>query len=562
MLATLAVRNYAVVAETALELGPGMTALSGETGAGKSIVVGALGLVLGDRADAGIVRDGADRAEISAHFDVDDEILAWLEQQSLGADGECLVRRVVSREGRSRAWINGHAVTLKTLAQLGAKLVDIHGQHAHQSLTRRATQRAILDGFAGNQNALEALAAAHERWQAAARELERLEQAAAERDTRLDLARFQLQELDALAPEPGEAARLVDEQRRLAHAGRLVEDAAAALATLTGDDDVSAQALVARAAALVRGLAEIDPALANTGALLADAEIQLSEAAAELADYGDDMELDPARRDWVEERLATMQALARKHRVDAGDLAARRDALAQEVEGLEHNDERRAALRATVENARAEYDQQARSLHRRRTTAARKLDRAISAEIEALGMSGGRFVTRVSADPNQPRAHGIDTVVFEVSANAGQEPRPLARVASGGELARISLAIEMLAARHAPTPTMVFDEVDAGVGGRVAEIVGQKLRALGERTQVLCVTHLPQVASQAHAHVLVAKHSDGRTTNTELRALDDAARTEEIARMLGGVEITRATRRHAEEMLARAGGTGTRTAAS
>lgn len=552
MLTSLAVKNFAVVAATDLDLERGMTVLSGETGAGKSIVVGALGLVLGARADAGIIRDGTESAEISAHFEAPDAVLGWLETQGLDAGGECLVRRVISREGRSRAWVNGSAVTLKTLSELGAMLVDIHGQHAHQSLTSRTVQREIVDSFADNVRVLNQIETAYEEWLGAARELEQLEEALAERDSRLDLARFQLQELDALAPEPGESAGLVLEHKRMAHAGRLAEDAAQALALLEDDDEQAAQARVARAAHLVAPMAQIDAQLANTARMLAEAEIQLSEAAAELGEYLSTIDLEPARRDFVEQRLATMQALARKHRVDPDDLASKRDELARELALLEDAGERREALQLRVTQTKSAYDKLAAALHRRRQKAAKKLDAAITAELHELGMDGGVFATQIRSDPAQARRHGTDTIEFRVSANAGQAPRALARVASGGELSRISLAIEVLAARHQPVPTMIFDEIDTGVGGGIAEIIGQKLRLLGATTQVLCVTHLPQVASQAHHHVLVAKTSDAQRTETSLERLGELERAEEIARMLGGVEITAATRRHAREMLARA----------
>lgn len=553
MLTTLEVKNYAVVAATTLELEGGMTVLSGETGAGKSIIVGALGLALGDRADAGVVRDGTRQTEISASFNADAGVDEWLQQHGLDADGECLVRRVISREGRSRAWINGHAVTLQTLRELGGMLVDIHGQHAHQSLTQRSTQRSIVDSFAGNADVLTNLAQAYKDWRSATDGLDALELAESERDSRRDLLRFQLQELEALAPQAGEHEELIAQQKRLAHAGGLAEGVAAALGLLSDDDNPSVQPALAQATQRIAALVDIDQRLGNAAGLLDGALIQVGEAISELGDYADGLELDPQRRDQVEERLATMQALGRKHRVSADELADKLDALRRELQQLEHADEHRDQLLQRQAQARQRYDELAKSVSGRRRRAGKKLDRAISTLLQDLGMTGGQFVTRLETDPAQLQPYGTDTIDFLVSANTGQEPRSLARVASGGELSRISLAIEVLAARHRSVPTLVFDEVDTGVGGSIAEIIGQKLRLLGETAQVICVTHLPQVASQAHHHVRVTKHSDDEQTETRLALLGDKARAEEIARMLGGVEITSATRKHAREMLARGG---------
>lgn len=549
MLTEIEVKNFAVIAATRLELGPGMTVLTGSTGAGKSIIVGALGLVLGNRADSTIVRDGADKCEISAHFEIDEALAEWLEEQDLGSEGECLVRRVISREGRSRAWINGHAVTLQTLRELGAGLVDIHGQHANQSLGSRATQRGLLDSFAQHHELLAGAEQTFHAWRGAAAQLLKLSDAQRDRSARLDLLQFQLEELRGLAPETGEAAQLHQEQQLLAHAGRVVEDVAKTVELLGGDDDHSAQATLSQASRLVTGLAELDTRLANVAALLGEADIQVSEALAELSDYGSALDLDPQRRDLVEQRLQLYQALSRKHLVDTDELPGRLLELEAEFEQLNHADAHLERLQAEVDQARKNYDDAANILHDSRKAAAVKLGRAVSAEMQELGMPGGQFVALVERQPDKPAAHGADLVEFLVSANPGQQPRPLGKVASGGELSRIGLAVELLAASHQSVQTMIFDEVDAGIGGAIAEIVGQKLRQLGAALQVLCVTHLPQVASQAHHHVLVSKLSDGEATRTQLVPLGEERRVDEIARMLGGTQITDATRRHAREML-------------
>ncbi|MDH3588959.1 MAG: DNA repair protein RecN [Gammaproteobacteria bacterium] len=553
MLREIQVKNYAVIETLELELGAGLTVLTGETGAGKSILVGALGLVLGDRADAGIVRDGADNAEISAAFETGPSVHAWLDNQDLDADGECLVRRVISRQGRSKAWINGHAVTLQTMRELAAQLVDIHGQHLHQTLTKKPVQRRIVDDSANNRRLLANVEKAYQRWQQAASELAELEQAQGERDSRIDMLRFQIQELDALALSAGEPAQLVAEQQRLAHAGKLAEGAGDALDRLAHEDQVSAQQLLGEATRLLSPLKDIDTQLSEIVALLAEAEIQVGEAASQLANYCETLDLDPARRDLVEERLASVQALSRKHRVDGADLPDHLERLHAELARLDDAETHLGLLRQSLDEAAVAYDELAAKLTRARVRGARKLDQAITDAIQNLGMPGGRFTTVIDTDTDRRTAAGSDDVEFHVSANPGQEPRPLARVASGGELSRISLAIEVMAADSEATPTMVFDEIDAGVGGGTAEIVGQQLRHVGETAQVLCVTHLPQVASQAHQHVRVTKHTDGKTTHTGLTMLNNEQRTEELARMLGGVEITAATRNHAREMIQRAG---------
>ncbi|MBT8144731.1 MAG: AAA family ATPase, partial [Gammaproteobacteria bacterium] len=367
MLTEITVRNYAVIAATTLELGPGMTVLTGSTGAGKSIIVGALGLVLGQRADSGIVRDGAERAEISAHFDVDDSVLTWLKDNELDADDECLVRRVVSREGRSRAWINGHAVTLQSLRELGAQLVDIHGQHANQTLTRRADQRAILDSFAANHALRDKVAAHYDAWQAATAELEKLQAAQADRSSRLDLLRFQLQELETLAPIAGEVENLEAEQKKLAHAGRLAEDTTLAVDLLDGDS--GAQSALARGAQLITALAAIDPQLQNIATMLESAEIQVSEALAELQDYASSIDIDPARRDTVEQRLQSMQALARKHMVDRNELPAKLDSLRTELDQLDNAEVHVQKLIDAVSDAESGYTAAAKKLHDNRVRA-------------------------------------------------------------------------------------------------------------------------------------------------------------------------------------------------
>lgn len=559
MLSGVSVRNFAIIDEVSLELGPGLTVLTGETGAGKSILVDALGLVLGDRADAAAVRHGAERAEISASFDLAGlpDTARWLAEQALDADGECVLRRVISAEGRSRAWINGAPATLQTLRELGERLVEIHGQHEHQALARPAAQRELLDARLADAWLPGAVTGAWQAWRTAVEERVRLEGAGRDRAHRLDLLRYQQRELEAFAPAAGEAATLEAEFSRLANAGRLAEGAGGALELVYEGEAGAAHDAVARAAELLAGLAGYDARLEAPHRLLAEAEIQLSEAATELRRYLGSLEMDPARLDAVQGRLEGIKTLAQKHQVGPDALPARLAALGAEIEELEQSEILLGRSAEKVAAAESAYREVAAKLGTARARAADALSDEVTALMHQLGMPGGRFIAAVEHHAAAPcMAHGLDVVEFLVSANPGQPPAPIARVASGGELSRISLAIQVAARSKQPTPVMVFDEVDSGVGGGVAEIVGRRLAEIGTRAQVLCVTHLPQVASQARNHLRVIKLTDGETTRTTLKALTEAEKVEELARMLGGIEITGTTRAHATEMRKRATGEG------
>ncbi|MBK1672346.1 DNA repair protein RecN [Ectothiorhodospira shaposhnikovii] len=553
MLTHIQIRDFAIVDELSLDLSTGMTALTGETGAGKSILVDALGLVLGDRADSTTVRHGAERAEISAQFDInrETEARAWLEAQDLAAE-ECLIRRVIGRDGKSRAWINGSAVTLQSLKTLGEMLVDIHGQHAHQSLLRREVQRRILDDYADHPELLAAMARDHGIWQKAARRLAELSEDGEARAARRDLLRFQTDELKALDLAEGELERIEEEHGRLAHAGRLLEMAETAYQSLY-EADGSAESVVGRFSTDIEHLQTLDSRLAEPRELLAAAQIQIREAADWLRRYADGLEMDPARLNFLESRLAAIQDLARKHRVDPTALPHLLETLEAELGGLEEGGENLEALTRAVEQALQTCLRQAAELSDARRRAAERLSEAITRAMQGLGMEGGRFACNVEDDGRgQPSTHGMDRVEFLVSANPGQPLQPLAKVASGGELSRISLAIQMIAAHALPIATLIFDEVDTGIGGGVAEVVGRQLRSLGEHRQVLCVTHLPQVAAQAHQHLQVKKHKGKDHTSTRIRSLADEHRVRELARMLGGIEITEQSLAHAREMITRA----------
>jgi DNA repair protein RecN (Recombination protein N) len=555
MLAQLAVRDFAIVERLDLELGSGMTVLTGETGAGKSILIDALGLTLGERASAKVVRGGADRAEVVAVFELapESDAARLLVAQDLASDDECILRRTIGTDGRSRAYVNGRPVPLQVLRELGDMLVDIHGQHAHQSLLKPAAQRRILDEYAHHDEALAQLAALYKSWQDTRKAIESLAGGPKDREQRLDYLRYQLRELEALDMRPGELEALDEEHRRLAHANELLASCAHAVEDVDGDGDMALTARLATVSNALDEMAAIDRSVETIRELLEGAAIQLKEAAAELRHYQDAIDVDPERLQTLDARLAAIHDSARKHRVDAAELPDLREALHDEIVELDGAGERLAGLRAELDATQQAHADAARSLHESRRRAGRKLAAAITSNMRSLGMPQGRMQIDVKADFDAPPSRqGADTVTFQVAVNPGQAPQSLANVASGGELSRISLAIQVIATEGSGVPTLIFDEVDAGIGGRVAEIVGRELRRLAGNRQVLCVTHLPQVASLAHQHMQVQKHSERRKTHTDLRNLSGEGRVEEIARMLGGVDITDQAIAHARQMLERA----------
>ncbi|MDA1064181.1 MAG: DNA repair protein RecN [Proteobacteria bacterium] len=553
MLLRLQVRDFAIIDQLEIEFASGMTVLTGETGAGKSILVDALGLVLGERGSGQIVRNGVKRAEFSAEFDLSalPVVRQLLEEQALDQGNECLLRRVIGADGRSRAYINGNAATVQQLKVLGESLLDIHGQHFHQSLVRRSVQRDLLDHFGGLLVQCEATDAAYEQWRVLAEQLQRLLAADANRESRLDLLEFQLGEFKVLALAGDEYEELLAERQKVLHSGRLAEGINHALALLSDDAVDNAGSLLADAIKSVAPLVRYDGELLSIQQLLDSATIQLSEATAALQQYGASLDMDPTRRDWIEERLDAIQAIARKHRIDAEEIPTLHERLKLEFEEITRAEERGRQLDDAVRAAQSNFQVLAEALSAVRAKAAKRFSAAVTAAMSGLGMPGGKFdiqLTRLQIADARP--WGLDEVDFLISANPGQPLQALARVASGGELSRMSLAIQVIASDGSSIPTMVFDEVDSGVGGSVAEMVGRRLQELGERRQVLCVTHLPQVASLADAHFRISKVTDGKATRTGLRALGNDERIQEIARMLGGVEITPKTIDHAAEMLA------------
>lgn len=557
MLTGISVRDFAIIDELEVHLDTGMTVLTGETGAGKSILVDALGLLLGGRADAGNVRHGTERAEISAEFDLRrlPAARAWLKSQDLAEDGECLLRRSLGHDGRSRNYINGRSATLSQLRELGEQLVDIHGQHEHQTLLHAATQLGLLDDYADNAQLLTPLAQTHAQAGAVSERLDALRAAAADRDARLELLRHQVSELEALGLQAGELEAIEIEHRRLANGSRLIEGARAALETVYENEDLSAHQLTHQALNSLTALVELDERLKPICDALNSAEAQLEDAGSSLRRYLANSDLDPERLAAVENRMGAIHDLARKHRIEAQRLPDLLVRLQSELKALENNAVALQELENEARRLRDQYHKAAEQLHQRRENAAAALAGKVTRIMRELGMPAGRFSIELNYDPARFGVRGGDSADFQISTNPGEPPQALTQVASGGELSRIALAIEVAAARASTIPTLIFDEVDAGIGGGVAEIVGHYLRELGATRQVLCVTHLPQVASQAQQHFRVSKHTGAHRAVTQIENLDQSNRVEELARMLGGVKITETTRQHAREMLAR----GTRT---
>jgi len=551
MLRHLSIKDFAVVRATELEFGPGMTVVSGETGAGKSLMVDALGFLSGLRADSGVVRHGAPRAELSAEFALDalEGARHWLADNELDDDEHCQLRRVIRADGGSRAWINGRPVTLSQLSELAALLVEIHGQHEQQALLTRPSQLALLDAYAGNADERRAVRTAAATWQALVDEAEALSRQGDVSD-RIGFLEHQLRELEREDLEPESIAALGASHRHQAHASALLAACEAAGARINGDEGGSALDLLQQVRAELGRVAEHDPRLADVDALIDSATIQLQEALGLLDRVHDDLDADPEQFEENERRLGRLHDLARKHRVAMDELGAQRERMQAEVEQLRGADVRLQKLAGDIEKAVAAWRAQAGALSASRQRAAAELSSTTTGLIAELGMGGGQFLIQLEPqDAGKPDPQGAERVEFLVAANAGQPPRPLRKVASGGELSRISLAIEVAALDLDAVPTMVFDEVDSGIGGAVADIVGQKLRALGEKRQVLCVTHLPQVASKGHAHYRVSKAPVEGMTQSAVERLDARAREEELARMLGGVEVSKEARAAARKLL-------------
>ncbi|MGO4477758.1 DNA repair protein RecN [Massilia sp. 2TAF26] len=553
MLRTLTIRDFVIVDTIELEFSNGFTVFTGETGAGKSILIDALQLALGGRGDASMVREGAAKADISADFALTPAATAWLEQNEFGVEeGGALLRRVIDNAGRSKAYINGIAATAGQLRELGEMLVDIHGQHAHQSLLKQDAQRALLDNQIAVRNPeataqVQAVASCYKAWRALSRQREEFETNAKNVLLERERLEWQVGELDKLAVKPGEWTEITNEHSRLSHAASLLEGAQEALNAISEAE----QPILSQLSSLnqkLGKLADVDAGLQNVLDCMEPARIQLQEAVYALNDYIDKVELDPERLSQVDARMDAIHSTARKFRVTPEELPDEHATLKAKLRQLADASDV-DGLRRQEQQAKAAYLEVAGRLSATRQDAAQRLSEQVSEAMQELSMSGGRFV--VSLNPCEPAVYGMEQVEFLVAGHAGVAPRPLAKVASGGELARISLAISVITSNATTVPTLIFDEVDTGIGGGVAEVVGRLLKRLGHSRQVLCVTHLPQVASQANQHFQVAKGTTGEgKTVSRIDVLDKKERVEEVARMLGGIEITETTRKHARELLA------------
>ncbi len=550
MLRTLSIRDFVIVDSLELEFHSGFTVLTGETGAGKSILIDALALTLGERGDAAAVRAGCERADISAEFDIQPlpELAQWLRAAELEGDpGSILLRRVIDKSGRSRAFVNGRPATQSQLREAGEWLVDIHGQHAHQSLVKSDAQRVLLDTHAGLAPLAAQVAEAYRHWQKLARVRTEYETHAAQRNTEREQLQWQVQELEQLALQPDEWDTVQAEHTRLAHAASLIEGVQTALDTLS-EADAACLPLLSGAGARLEALVGYDARLREALELIRSSEAQAQEAVYALRHYAERVELDPQRLAAVESRMEAIHGSARKFRLAPQELPVHLRQLQARLAELEIASNLEALVKQE-QQARTNYFELAAKLSAGRKKAAAKLGKEVTLAMQRLAMAGGRFEVGINAYPSEGSAHGAEQIEFLVAANPGVEARPLARVASGGELSRISLAIQVITSKAALVPTMIFDEVDAGIGGGVAEIVGRQLRTLGRERQVLCVTHLPQVAAQADRQWSVSKFGVEGRVKTMVSVLDQRARIEEVARMLGGTEITATTRKHAAEML-------------
>nr|VFK22355.1 MAG: DNA repair protein RecN (Recombination protein N) [Candidatus Kentron sp. LFY] len=551
MLVHLTVRDFVIVDHLELAIRTGMTVMTGETGAGKSILVDALGLALGERTNGNMVRAGCKRAEVGAVFDISRQpgVQKWLQEQELDDEGsECILRRAITGDGRTRAFINGRPAPIHILRELGDRLVEIHGQHAHQSLLKSSAQRDIVDDYGKNDSDRREIARLHAETKAKGQEISRSAgNATEENDTRLEWLRFQAEEIRGLDLEPNEIDALDEEHRRLGHSAEII---GACHEILRIDSDNAALAQIDASLRTLSTLIAYDKRLQDIATLFDTAIIHIEEGVGTLRQYVSGLGVDEDRLRWIETRLAAIHDVARKHRVSPEGLSELAGRLEGEIEQIEQSASLVAELHGQLAALQEQYRIVALRLREKRIAAGTRLADEVTKNLQRLGMPGGKLEISVSPqDGDRMTSTGLDEVTFKVNANPGQSTRPLSQVASGGELSRIALAIQVIVSRDTGTPTLIFDEVDAGIGGKVAEIVGRHLRRLGETRQVFCITHLPQVASQAHHHLKVQKRAFEDSTKIDLASLNESQRIQEIARMVGGMKITTRTLAHAREML-------------
>ncbi|GGK65139.1 DNA repair protein RecN [Amphritea balenae] len=551
MLTQLNIRNYAIVEQLDLELNKGMTVVSGETGAGKSIMLDALGLALGDRADMGSVRRGAERAEIIASFDINNIPAAkkWLKLQDMD-DEDCILRRVITNEGRSRSYINGSPCPINKVRELGEYLIEIHGQHEHQRLLKKDHHRYLLDAYSGKGDLANKTRQMFRNWNSLSTRLHKLTEQSEEQAAQVQLLRYQAEELEQIGLSEGEFEALVEEQNTLANAGEILQSGQQILQITSDSESGNCLSLLNQCQHLLSNMKGTSPSITQTIEMLNSAHIQIEEAAQEISHYMDRVELNPERQIIVEERLSTIFDLARKNRVPPEQLTAFQQQIQQELDGLSLSDQALEELQQETELAKQAFIASAEKLSKTRQKAAKTLGSEVNKQLHSLGMTAAKIEVALTAYPEQQlSAHGLEEVEFLISTNTGQPARPLNKIASGGELSRISLAIQVITAQSSSTPSLIFDEVDVGIGGAIAEVVGRLLRQLGEHSQVMVVTHQPQVAAQGHQHLFVSKQSDKNKTHTRIDQLNIDQRVGEVARMLGGIDVTETSLDHAREML-------------
>jgi DNA repair protein RecN (Recombination protein N) len=556
MLTQIDLKNLATIQELHLELLAGTTVITGETGAGKSILIDAIEIALGARATGDMVRPGQEKAEISISFDVSKipEAKDWLQVHEHDDEtGECIIRRTVQKDGRSKSFINGSPTTLQLLREFSDLLINIHGQHEHQALFKQDTQREMLDNYSGHRNLVTGVSTLAKEWHQLAQKLNDLRKHHGERNSRSEFLKFQWQELDALQLSADEFQTLETEHKQLANHGQLLVNINLALSNLAEDDNQNALTLLNQSLDALETIESFNPKIQGWIENLRSAIIQVSDTENELRHYQENVELDPERLQWVEQRISTLFDVARKHKVLPQELFALQQKIAAELAELDTSDERLAELEKNLGAIEINYQTAATKLSNSRNKFAKKLTQEITQIIHELSLPHGKFYIHFATDDLPAFSpHGLEKIVFQITTNAGQPLQPLAKVASGGELSRISLAIHMATAEQHTIPSLIFDEVDVGISGGTAEIVGKLLRRLGKTHQLLCITHLPQVAAQGHQHFLVEKTHEKNATFTHIRSLTSKEKIQELARLLGGVEITKKTIEHAREMLEKA----------
>ncbi len=552
MITQLTINNFAIVDQLLVDFTTGMTAITGETGAGKSIAIDALGLCLGNRADASAIRNGTNRVDISASFVLDDNTPAaysWLTENQLDEGNECILRRVINQDGRSKAFINGRAVPISQLKDLGQMLIQIHGQHEHQRLLRSDYQKILLNHYINEPALLAQMQQAYKQWKSASRAYQQYLSSKQERDAHVQLLQYQLKELNEFSPIEGEYQQIDEEYKKLSNSEQLINLSQQSIMLLDEADEYNVSNMLNSVKQSIDDLVTLDPSLNGVLVMLEDASIQIKEASYELRHYSESLELDPARVMQLEQRLSKQIALARKHHVSPEALPELHQNLLNEFKHINQQDEQSEQLKEEIKKYQQIAVELARKLHQKRLTVSKTLAKKVMAIMHELSMPNGQFCIDVVFDENRLSEDGADQVSFLVSTNAGQEVQPLVKVASGGELSRMALAIQVLTAQKMDTPALIFDEIDVGISGPTAAKVGQLLRQLGESTQVITVTHLPQVAGQANQHYFVSKQTNGKQTSTDMQRLDKNGRLNELARLLGGDKITDATLANAKELL-------------